>query len=73
MRRSLTLPPRERACVVLRYLEDMPVASVAAELGIAVGSVKRYLSDGIARLRTLNLDVDFTEADTIPVTEGRIR
>ena len=69
----LTLPPRERACVVLRYLEDMPVASVAAELGIAVGTVKRYLSDGIARLRTLSLDVDLTEADTIPVTEGRTR
>ena len=46
-RALLTLPPRERACVVLRYLEDMPVASVAAELGIAVGSVKRYLSDGL--------------------------
>ena len=69
----LTLPPRERACVVLRYLEDMPVASIGAELGIAAGTVKRYLADGIARLRTLNLDVDFTEADTIPVTEGRIR
>ena len=69
----LTLPTRERACVVLRYLEDMPVASVSAELGIAVGTVKRYLADGVGRLRTLNLDVDFTEADSIPVTEGRTR
>jgi RNA polymerase sigma factor (sigma-70 family) len=70
-RALLSLPPRERACVVLRYLEDMPVASVAAELGLAVGTVKRYLADGVARLRELNLDVDLTEHDTIPVTEGR--
>lgn len=69
----LTLPPRERACVVLRYLEDMPVASVAAELGLAVGTVKRYLADGVARLRALHLDIDLTDADTIPVTEGRKR
>jgi RNA polymerase sigma factor (sigma-70 family) len=72
-RALLTLPPRERACVVLRYLEDLPVASVAAELGIAVGTAKRYTADGIARLRALDLDVDLAEADTIPVTEGRMR
>jgi RNA polymerase sigma factor (sigma-70 family) len=69
----LTLPPRERACVVLRYLEDLPVASVAAELGLAVGTVKRYLADGVSRLRAMELDVDLSEAETIPVTEGRVR
>jgi RNA polymerase sigma factor (sigma-70 family) len=67
----LTLPPRERACVVLRYLEDLPVASVAAELGLAVGTVKRYLADGVARLREAHLDVDFTAEETIPISEGR--
>lgn len=72
-RALLLLPPRERACVVLRYLEDMPIASVAAELGLAVGSVKRYLSDGVARLRELNPGVDLSQADTVPVTEGRSR
>lgn len=66
----LLLPPRERACVVLRYLEDLPVARVASELGLAEGSVKRYLSDGVARLRQTNLLVDFTETDTIPIAEG---
>lgn len=71
-RALLSLPPRERACVVLRYLEDLPVASVAAELCIAEGTAKRYTADGVARLRTMNLDVDFTETDTIPVTEGRL-
>ncbi|MFV0632767.1 SigE family RNA polymerase sigma factor [Demequina sp.] len=63
----LDLPPRERACVVLRYLDDMPVASVASELGIAVGTVKRYLSDAVARLRVTCADVDFDTTDSVPV------
>lgn len=49
-----SLPPRERACVMLRYFDDLTVAQIGRHLGIAEGSVKRYLSDGIARLeRTL--------------------
>lgn len=44
------LPRRERACVVLRYYDDLTVPGIAAELGIAEGSVKRYLNQGIARL-----------------------
>ncbi|MFS0702773.1 SigE family RNA polymerase sigma factor [Cellulomonas sp. 179-A 4D5 NHS] len=50
------LPARERACVVLRYFDDLPVADIAQALGISAGSVKRYLSDGTAKLR-LSLDV----------------
>jgi len=51
VRRALaTLPRRERACVVLRYYDDLTVPGIAAELGIAEGSVKRYLSQGLARL-----------------------
>lgn len=45
------LGPRERACVVLRYFEDLPLAEVADRLGIATGTAKRYLSDAAARLR----------------------
>ena len=40
-----TLPPRERACVVLRFYDDLTVPQIADELGLAQGSVKRYLSD----------------------------
>jgi RNA polymerase sigma factor (sigma-70 family) len=44
------LSPRQRACVVLRYYCDLPVAQVAAELGVAEGTVKRYLSEAMTRL-----------------------
>lgn len=62
----LTLPPRERACVVLHYLEDLPVATVAAQLGLATGTVKRYLSDAVATLRTRCTDVDFPLPEDTP-------
>ena len=45
-----TLSPRERTCVVLRHFDDMTVAQIAAEVGLAEGSVKRYLSDAMAKL-----------------------
>ncbi len=44
------LPPRQRACVVLRFYEDLRVADIADVLGLSDGSVKRYLSEGIRRL-----------------------
>ena len=45
------LAPRERACVVLRYLEDLTVPQVADALGLAQGTVKRYLADATVTLR----------------------
>jgi RNA polymerase sigma-70 factor (sigma-E family) len=47
------LPPRERACVVLRYFDDLPLAEIADALGVSVGAVKRYLSTGTHRLEGL--------------------
>jgi RNA polymerase sigma factor (sigma-70 family) len=44
------LTARERACVVLRHLDGLSVAETATALGIADGSVKRYVADGIAKL-----------------------
>jgi RNA polymerase sigma-70 factor (sigma-E family) len=44
------LSPRQRACVVLRYYQDLPVVQVASALGVAEGTVKRYLSEALARL-----------------------
>jgi RNA polymerase sigma factor (sigma-70 family) len=44
------LSPRERACLVLRYYDDLKVDDVAEALGISSGAVKRYLSDGLAKM-----------------------
>ncbi|MCF4121794.1 sigma-70 family RNA polymerase sigma factor [Antribacter sp. KLBMP9083] len=45
------LTPRQRACVVLRFYDDLTVPDVAAVLGLAPGTVKRYLSDANVVLR----------------------
>ncbi|RKE23557.1 RNA polymerase sigma factor [Streptomyces sp. TLI_171] len=44
------LSPRQRACVVLRFYEDLSVAEVADRLGCSAGTGKRYLSEAVARL-----------------------
>jgi RNA polymerase sigma-70 factor (sigma-E family) len=45
-----SLSPRQRACVVLRYYEDLPIAEVAALLGVGEGTVKRYLSEAMSHM-----------------------
>lgn len=47
------LSPRERACVVLRFYEDLALTRIADELALSEGAVKRYLSDGIRRMEAL--------------------
>ncbi|WP_199424291.1 sigma-70 family RNA polymerase sigma factor [Actinotalea solisilvae] len=47
------LSPRERACVVLRYFEDMTVPAIADALVVSEGAVKRYLSDAVRRMEGL--------------------
>jgi RNA polymerase sigma-70 factor (sigma-E family) len=42
---------KQRAIVVMRYVEDRPVAEVAEVLGIAAGTVKRQSADAVAKLR----------------------
>jgi RNA polymerase sigma factor (sigma-70 family) len=44
------LTDRERACVVLRHLDGLSVVETAHALGIAEGTVKRYVADGLAKL-----------------------
>lgn len=58
------LSPRERACLVLRYYDDLKVDDIAETLGISAGAVKRYLSDGLARMAIALAD-DGTAADRL--------
>lgn len=46
-----TLPPRQRAVLVLRYFEDLSEAQAAALLGCSVGTVKSTASRGLTRLQ----------------------
>lgn len=46
----VALPERQRACVVLRYFEDLPESQIAEVLECSVGTVKSQLSKARAKL-----------------------
>lgn len=50
------LPPRQRACVVLRYYEDLSVEEVAAAIGCRPGTVKSQTARGLDALRAVFAD-----------------
>lgn len=45
------LPPRQRACVVLRYYEDLSIEQTAELLGCSEGTVKSNTARGLDALR----------------------
>jgi RNA polymerase sigma-70 factor (ECF subfamily) len=60
------LPRNQREAVALYYLLDMPVAGVAARLGIAVGTAKVHLHRGRHALQAALLStVDEKEIDRV--------
>ncbi|MBC7297707.1 MAG: sigma-70 family RNA polymerase sigma factor [Demequina sp.] len=69
------LSPRERAVTVLKYVDDLTIASIAAILKLSDGTVKRYLANAAVKLREQLGDdaVNLTERNTVPVilTESR--
>jgi len=46
-----TLPPTERAAVVLRYAYDLPYAAIGAALGSSEDAARQAASAGVRRLR----------------------
>jgi DNA-binding CsgD family transcriptional regulator len=52
------LSPRQRAVLVLRYLDDLTETDTAAALGISVGTVKAHARDALATLRNQTSDVE---------------
>ena len=67
----LKLTPRERACLVLRYYEDLKVSDIADTLEISDGAVKRYLSDGLAKM-SISLTVEEHGDENEPTREGAL-
>ena len=61
------LPHRERACTVLRFYDDLTVPQIAAQLGLAEGTVKRYLADASARLAEVLDERPEWEAEPVEV------
>lgn len=63
----------------MRFYDDLTVPQIAAQLGLADGTVKRYLADASARLASVLGDQDIEHPDhndRIPVVthsrkEGR--
>lgn len=53
-----TLAERQRQVIVLHYLADLPVAEIAAVVGISSGTVKSNLHDARVRLRARLGDLD---------------
>ena len=51
----MSLPPEQRAVVVLRYFDDCSESDIAGVLGCSAGTVKSRASRGLAALRASGL------------------
>lgn len=65
-----TLPVRQRQAVVLHHVADLRVVDIAAELGVAEGTVKAWLSRGRAALRNELRARGFPDGDADRYADG---
>jgi len=69
-----TLPPRQRAVIVLRFFNDYTEAATAEAMGTSVGTVKSQTFKALATLRvSVELRDDPPPDLTIPAPEGTLR
>jgi RNA polymerase sigma-70 factor (sigma-E family) len=69
-----TLPPRQRAVVVLRFFHDYTEAATADAMGTSVGTVKSQTFKALAALRvTAELRRDTPPDLTVSAPEGTLR
>lgn len=70
-----TLAPQERVAVVLRYFADLTVPEIAEDMGLAQGTVKRYLSNAVGKLEQRlgpmpSVRTETSETLTVTTTRG---
>lgn len=71
-----TLSPQLRAVIVLRYVDDLTVAQIADRMGLADGTVKRYLHDAqhqLAAVYAVDLALRDPNEATVSVIAPRER